>query len=158
MSDDELEIAILEKYIERYESVGEENRNKCARELDMREVLTEIKGDATDNLEHTATIWLNRLAPPGSGKARGVLRRCSDSAVSNASHKFNARAFTDVINNQPAPAWDRVRELRNRLDDTATKQETGKDVLLLSPNIYGVGINIKEGWKHMKKWLKKNFT
>ncbi|MDR4459195.1 MAG: hypothetical protein MRJ67_01545 [Nitrospirales bacterium] len=112
MNEDELEIAILEKYIKQFELAGENNPNKCARELDMREVLRDIVGDKDQNLESSANIWHNRLAPRNPGKSLGVLRPCSDSTIMNTIHKYHARAFTDPINNQPAPAWDRIRELK----------------------------------------------
>ncbi len=165
MSEDELEIAILEKYIAHYESVGDENRNKCARELDMREVLKEIEGVASEKVERHANLWLNRLAPRSPCKAKGVLRPCSDSNVSNTAHRFHARAFTDVINNQPSPAWDRVRELRNKIDERQRATSDGgateaekKDVLILSPNYHGVGIDLKEAWRRTKKLFKKDPT
>lgn len=43
MSDGELEFAILKKYIEKFELIGENNPYKCARELDMREVLGKLQ-------------------------------------------------------------------------------------------------------------------
>ncbi len=154
MSEDELEIAILEKFIAQYESVGAENPNKCARELNMREVLQEIEGADPKKLEHNAELWLSRLAPRGSGKAKGVLKSCSDSNVLNTTHRFHARAFIDVINNQPSPAWDRVRELRSKLEGKGAK----KDIFLLAPNYHGVGIDLKEGWRRTKKWFRKKLT
>lgn len=149
INDDELEISILQKYIAQLELIGENNPNKCARELDMRKVLKDITGESLQDLEFKAKIWHNRLAPRNSGKSLGVLRPCSNSATLNTSHKYHARAFTDVINKQPAPAWDRIRELQGKL----VKKE---ELLQLNPNFYGVGINLKEAWKRAVKWFKKS--
>ena len=149
MNEDDLEIAILKKYIKQFEHVGENNPNKCARELDMREVLREITGDHDKNLESSAKLWHNRLAPRNPGKSRGVLRPCSDSTIMNTTHKYHARAFRDSINNQPAQAWDRVRELQAR-------QEKPGELLQLNPNIYGFGLNLKEGWKRLARYFRKN--
>lgn len=149
MNDDELEIAILKKYIEQFELVGENNTNKCARELDMREVLREITGDNTQNIELKAKLWHNRLAPRSHGKSLGVLRPCSDSTIMNTAHKYHARAFTDPINNQPAPAWDRVCELQ-------AGQEKPEELIQLKPNFYGFGLNLKEGWRRFVKLFKRN--
>lgn len=148
ISEDELEIAILEKYIKQFELAGENNPNKCARELDMREVLREIVGN-DQNLELSATLWHNRLAPRNPGKSLGVLRPCSDSTKMNAAHKYHARAFTDSINNQPAPAWDRIRELK-------ACQEKPEELIQLIPNFYGFGLNLKELWRRLAKCLGKN--
>ena len=148
--DNELEIAILQKFIAQFELVGEQNPNKCARELDMRTVLREIKCDNNNDIESKARLWCNRLAPRNPGKSLGVLRPCSDGTALNSSHKYNARAFTDVINNQPAPAWDRIRELQDKLDTKEKKEE----LIQLNPNFYGLGFNLREAWKRIVKWFK----
>jgi len=67
----------------------------------------------------------------------------------NTSHKYHARAFTDPINNQPAPAWDRIRELQ-------AGQEKADELLQLNPNLYGIGLNLKEGWRRFVKFFKRN--
>jgi len=148
MNETELEIEILKKYIDQHK-LENDSSSKCARELDMREVLKEIIGDESQDLEYDARLWLNRLAPRNPGKSKGVLRPCSDGNVRNATHKFHARAFTDVINDQPAPAWDRISELQPR-------QEKAEELLQLNPNIYGVGFNLKEGWRRFVKLFKRN--
>ena len=58
MNDDELELAILKKYIDQHKLIGESNPNKCSRELDMRDVLREITGEENQDLDHT-TIFFN---------------------------------------------------------------------------------------------------
>ncbi len=160
MNDDELEVAILKKYIAQHKLVGESNSNKCARELDMREVLKEIIGNDNQDLEYNAGLWLNRLAPRSSGKSKGVLRPCSNSTLLNSAHKFHARAYTDVINNQPSPAWDRIRELEEKLLTTKNEEisrnsdtDKSKGIFQLNPSFYGIGINLKEACKGLFRWL-----
>ena len=149
MNDDELEIAILKKYVEQFEMIGENNPNKCARELDMRDVLRELLGNNIQNLEFKAQLWHNRLAPRRSGRSMGVLRPCSDSTIMYTTHKFHARAYSDPINNRPAPAWDRIRELQ-------AGQEKPKELLQLKPGIYGFNFDLKEGWRRLVKRFTKN--
>lgn len=149
INDDELEITILQKYIDQYKIVGVENANKCARELDMREIIKEITGKTGQDLELEASIWHNRLVPRKPGKSAGVLRPCSDSTIMNTTHKYHARVFTDPINNQPAPAWDRIRDLQS-------KQEKPKELFQLNPNYHGIGLNLKEGWRRIAKLFKRN--
>ena len=162
MNDDELEVSILKKYIAQRKLIGESNSNKCARELDMREVLKEIIGNDNQDLEYNARLWLNRLAPRSSGKSKGVLRPCSNSTLLNSAHKFHARAYTDVINNQPTPAWDKIRELEEKLITTKNKEvsrnsdtDKSKEIFQLNPNFHGIGINLKEAWKDLVRWFKK---
>ena len=117
MTDDELELSILEKYVARHQVVEIAERratNKCARELDMREVLRELTDEEGANLVYKADLCIDRLAPPLLGSAKGplTLRRCSNSELNTSAHKYHARAFKDPVNNAPAPAWDRIRELR----------------------------------------------
>lgn len=159
MNETELEIAILKKYIDQHK-LASESSSKCARELDMREVLKEIIGDESQDLEYDARLWLNRLAPRSPGKSKGVLRPCSDSNVLNAAHKFHARAFTDVVNDQPAPAWDRISELEEKIktiknEEISNDMEKSEEMLLLSPSFYGIGFNLKEAWKRLVRWVKK---
>ena len=148
MNEDDLEIAILEKYIKQFELAGENNPNKCARELDMREVLREVTG-GDKTLESSAKLWHNRLAPRNHGKFLGVLRPCSNSSIMNTTHSYHARAFRDPINNQPAPAWDRARELRAR-------QKKPEELFQLKPNIYGLGFNLNEAWRRLVRFFRKN--
>ncbi len=86
MTDDELELAILRKYIEQHKKAAladPERQNKCLRELDMREVIAEISVDSGPSLEYTANLWLDRLAPPIHGVSKGPLRRCSNSKLNH---------------------------------------------------------------------------
>ena len=46
--------------------------------------------------------------------SKGLLRRCSNSNLNTRTHKYHARAFKDPVNN-PTPAWDRIRELEEKL-------------------------------------------
>ena len=161
MNDDELELAILKKHIDQHKLIGESNPNKCSRELDMRDVLREITGEENQDLEYNTRLWLNRLAPRNPGKSKGILRPCSNGTLLNAAHKYHARAFTDVINNQPAPAWDRIRELQEKLHSKENKeishdsdQDKSRELFHLNPNFYGIGFNLKEAWKRLVSWIK----
>ena len=115
MTDDELELSILGKYVARHqdaETAEPRATDKCARELDMRQVLRELTGEEGAKLGYKADLWIARLAPPLPGKSKGPLRRCSNSELNTSAHKYHARAFNDPVNNAPAPAWERIRELR----------------------------------------------
>ena len=139
MTDDELEFAILEKYVARHqeaETAEPRATEKCARELDMRGVLRELTGEKGATLDYLAALWIGRLAPRSPGVSKGPLRPSSNSNLNTSSHKFHARAFTDPINNAPAPAWDRIRELREKVSAqrplALTKELEQKFKILLS--------------------------
>ncbi len=140
MTDEELELSILEKYVARHqqaETADPRATDKCARELDMREVLRELTGEEGANLSYIADLWIGRLAPPSPGRSKGPLRRCSNSDLNTSDHKFHARAFQDPANDAPAPAWDRIRELREKLSVQGpvapTKELEQRFSILLSP-------------------------
>lgn len=121
ISGDELELLILRKYVDYHrkaELTDPSRKDKCARELDMREVIAEITGESGRELEYTAELWHAQLAPKAINK-EGPLRPCSDTRINNAAHHFNARAYRDGGN---APAWTRIRELEARLPHPS-KQE-----------------------------------
>jgi diguanylate cyclase (GGDEF)-like protein len=112
VSDNEIELRILQRYVDQHragELADPERRNKCARELDMREVVASITGESGPEPEYTARLWHGRLAPQSG--SRGPLRPCSDSSINKAAHRYHARAFTDA---DRAPAWERIRELEAR--------------------------------------------
>lgn len=97
MTDDEIELRILQKYVDQHkaaELADPERRNKCARELDMREVVASITGESGSELEYAARLWYGQLAPQSG--SRGPLRPCSDSNINKAAHRYHARAFTDA--------------------------------------------------------------
>lgn len=108
MTDIELERAILQRYVEHYESV-DSSAPKCTRELDMRDVISDLTGTPAE--EATATRWHARLAP-AKPYPKGVLCPCSDSTVNNGPHRFHARAFVEPGR---APAWERIRDLESQL-------------------------------------------
>jgi diguanylate cyclase (GGDEF)-like protein len=108
MNDQELELAILQRYVEHHDVVGTQ-AHKCVRELDMKDVISAIIGAPAD--EGVVQRWHSRLAPP-SPYPPGVLRPCSDSTVNNGPHRFHARAWFGPGN---TPAWDRIAELRKQL-------------------------------------------
>lgn len=108
MTDIELERAILQRYVEHYESV-DSSAPKCTRELDMRDVISDLTGRPAD--EPTAVRWHARLAP-AKPYPQGVLCPCSDSTLNNGPHRFHARAFYEPGR---APAWERIRDLESQL-------------------------------------------
>ena len=117
MTDAELELAILRKYVKHHDSVGT-TAHKCARELDMREVISGTIGRPAD--EVVVKRWHARLAPPSPYPA-GVLRPCTDSTVNNGPHRFHARAYFTQGN---TPAWDRISELESKIPaQTSIKKE-----------------------------------
>lgn len=109
MTDAQVELAILRRYVEHHDSVGTD-AHKCARELDMRQVISSVIGRPVD--EGVVKRWHVQLAPRSPPYPAGVLRPCSDSTINNGSHLFHARAYY-----QPgqAPAWERIRQLESQL-------------------------------------------
>jgi diguanylate cyclase (GGDEF)-like protein len=113
VTDDEMELRILRQYVDQHkagELADPERRNKCARELDMRDVVSSLIGESGPELDYAARLWHGRLVPQQSG-SKGPLRPCSDSQINKAAHRHHARAFTDAGR---APAWERIRELEAR--------------------------------------------
>ncbi len=112
MTDDELELAILERYLAHHESVlvsGSEVPDKCALELDMREVLAELTRRKGAELEYHAGRWHARLAPtPFAGGKAGPLKPCSNGQVRQVEHRFHARALSTAT-------WERIRELKKEV-------------------------------------------
>jgi len=93
MTDDEIELRILRSYIEQHktgELADPERRNKCARELDMREVIAKTTGESGPELEYATRLWHGRLSPQQAG-SKGPLRPCSDSRINKAEHRYHAR-------------------------------------------------------------------
>ncbi len=120
-SDDDIELAILKNCIERHkviETSSQPNSDKCAREVDIRVPIRQATGALGQELDYLGNLWLGRLAPSTPGVSKGVLRPCSNSELVRGPHKFNVRAFTDPINSQPAPAWDRIRALEEKFAKT----------------------------------------
>lgn len=108
MTDAELELAILRRYVEHHDAVGTDV-HKCERELDMKEVISGVIGRPAD--EAVVKRSHARLAPASPYPA-GVLRPCSDSTVNNGSHRFHARAYYEP---GKSPAWERIVELESKL-------------------------------------------
>ena len=128
MTDAELELEILRRYVKHHDVVGTE-APKCARELDMREVISAVIGQPAG--EELTKRWHARLAPPSPYPA-GVLRPCSDSRVNNGPHRYHARAYYEV---GKAPAWERITELESRLpvQPSIKKEKEQKFGILNSP-------------------------
>jgi len=129
MTDAELELAILRKYVEHYDSVGA-NAVKCQRELDMRQVIAEAIGRTVD--DGIVARWHARLAPQSPPYPAGVLRQCSDSTANKGAHRFHARAYYEP---GKAPAWERIQNLEQQLPDAkpAQKEKEQKFGILNSP-------------------------
>ena len=119
LGDDEIELAILQRYVEQYR-VGEiadpDIRNKCSRELDMREVLHGLIDENGPELDHSTKIWLTRLASSKPYNIETPLLLCSDSRLNSNTHRYHARAFLNP-GKSSAPAWDRIRELEAMISD-----------------------------------------
>lgn len=119
MTDLELELKILQKYTEHHDAVGID-AHKCARELDMKEVMSSIINQPVE--EAVVRRWHARLAPP-SHHPPGLLRPCSISTVNTGSHRFHARAYFD---SGKAPAWERISELERLLPDQKVGRQEPK--------------------------------
>lgn len=135
MTQNEIELHILRRYTDQHKNAELQSPgSKCARELDMRDVLAALTGEAGQELQYSVELWLDRLAPRNHA-SNGPLRRCSDSAVAEKTHKGHARAYRDSGSGR-APAWDRIRELE-ALVSSFSKSEIGL-------------------WKRLAMWLLKN--
>src|ERR1044071_7283877 len=115
MTDDEIELAILQKYVAQYRdgTIADPGLgNKCARELSIREVIKEVAKSDGNELEFLTGHWFVRLVSQGStlGTSKAPLLSCSDTRLNNNAHKYNACAFLNPSNSS-APAWDRISEL-----------------------------------------------
>ena len=118
MTDDELELSILNEYVARYQEVKTAVppvTNKCALELDMRDVIHRLTGKEGTSQLFTAELWIDRLSSSSPGNLTRLLMRCSNRDLNTGDHKYHARAFRDPVNNAPSPAWDRIRELQPNL-------------------------------------------
>ena len=104
-TDAELELSILRRYVEHYDSVGTDAPN-CVREQAMKEVISSVIGRSAD--EVIVKRWHARLAPRSPPYPSGVLRPCGDSTINATDHKYHARAFVEPGS---APAWDQIRKL-----------------------------------------------
>jgi diguanylate cyclase (GGDEF)-like protein len=115
MSDDEIELRVLQQYVEQYRTASSrdpEVRDRCSRELSMRDVLRSLGHAGGPELDFDASFWLTRLAPEIGGAPRGPLKRCSDALARRNAHRYHARAFWD---GDRTPAWDRISELQGKL-------------------------------------------
>ena len=148
MTDQELELAILQRYVEHHDAVGM-NAHKCARELDMKDVISTIIGQSAQ--EAVIQRWHLRLAPP-SPYPPGVLRPCSDSRVNNVSHRFHARAYFEP---GKAPAWDRIADLKTRLPSNPPRKRRKSKSLefsIVSGKPRSILLCIPPVWAPMLAW------
>lgn len=148
MNDDELELAILRRYVQHHEHVmttQPQPHDKCLRELDMRDVIRELVDGDDRRIEYLTGLWHGRLAPPGPGVTKGLLRPCSNGRINRRQHRYHARAFTDPLNNQPAPAWDRIRELEARLSPRTPPRELEQK--------FGILYSLSQAKRDFYKWV-----
>lgn len=108
LTDADIELSILRRYVKHHDATGTD-APKCARELDMREIISDITGRPADDV--VVERWHARLAPASPYPA-GVLRPCSDSTVNKGLHRFHARAYFAT---GKSPAWERIAELERVL-------------------------------------------
>lgn len=117
---DKLELEILKKYVAQHQAASiadPQMLNKCARELDMRDVLRDLGGYEGEALQYHADLWLAQLAPSIPRSRRGLLRRCSNSELNSTSHRYNARAYIDEGPGTTNSAWKRIRELESKIPE-----------------------------------------
>jgi diguanylate cyclase (GGDEF)-like protein len=135
MTDDEIEFAILQKYVAQYrvaEIRDSGSGNKCDRELSMREVIKEVTKSNEKELEYLTELWFVRLVSRKStlDNSRAPLLSCGDTKLNNNAHRYNARAFLNPSNSS-APAWNRISELEAKVIErksfTQTKQITDSE-------------------------------
>jgi diguanylate cyclase (GGDEF)-like protein len=107
MTDEQLELAILRRYVEHHDFVGTK-AHKCERELGMRQVISSITGAPAD--DETVKRWHVSLAPRRP-YPKGALRPCTITTVNQGPHRFHARAFYEP--GRPS-TWDRIRELEKQ--------------------------------------------
>lgn len=127
MTDDQLELEILKRFVAQHKAAGlAGEREKCAAELDMRIVLQELTRMQGDEVTYEAGRWFRLLVrrPSPTGKA-APLRHCSDIGKLRGEHQYHARAFMLPA---AAPAWDRIRELEEKLELTRAIARAGEMV------------------------------
>lgn len=108
MTDDELELKILQRFVDQYRKAvtGPNPDDKRARELDMREVLQGLTDKTGPDLDYETKSWHERLVEQPHGRPNAPLKP----GVSG--QKYSGRAFRSGT---IAPAWDRIRELQRML-------------------------------------------
>ena len=118
MTDTELELAILRRYVEQHDAIGT-GAPKCARELNMKDVISSATGRPAN--EELVKRWHARLAPRSPPYPKGVLRPCSDSTINSGPHQYHARAYYE---SGSAPAWERIGQLESQV---STKPPSEKE-------------------------------
>ncbi|MGE0591886.1 MAG: toll/interleukin-1 receptor domain-containing protein [Vicinamibacterales bacterium] len=110
MSEDELELGILSRFVAQHAEADRLNPDggKCLRELDLRQVLFDITAIQGPELDHLYRVWKRRLVGTQHGPFAAPLRACTDSSKNRTEHKHHARAF---LGDRPL-AWDRIAELK----------------------------------------------
>lgn len=135
MNDDELELKLLQECVAKYDrAMAESPDDKCAREIDVRGLLGSLTGHSGRELDVLADRWLVQLTSSKRSLNKGLLKRCTDSRVNTTTHKYRARAFQDLGNVPPAPAWERISELQKALHGSFPSKELDQKFgILLSP-------------------------
>ena len=150
LTDDELELSILQKYVALHkvaQTAELPSADKCARELDMRKVLRELTNEEGEELDYAAELWIDRLAPRSPGISKGLLRPCSNGDINTSAHKYHARAFRDPVNKAPAPAWDRIRELQEKV--SAQRPAVPEKEL---EQKFGILLSEPQEWRDFDTW------
>jgi hypothetical protein len=117
MTDDELGLSILKRFVARFdegEIADPDHANKCARELDMRDVLRELTGKTGPALDLEARQWLMQLAPGGPGQRPRAAPPVQQQPRPGISAPVPRRAFLDP-NATATSAWNRIRALKKEL-------------------------------------------
>lgn len=116
MTLDETELEILRRFVAQHEAAGAKGEDdKCARELNLRQVVQGVTGKAGPDLDYHFRFWWQRLVGrPAAGYEVSLLRQCS------RGHSENARAY---MTGAHAPAWERVQELERQLGQSVSERE-----------------------------------
>lgn len=125
MTDDELELIILERYVDKHKQASitdPQMKNKCDRELDMRDVLHDLGVYNKEELEYHADRWLSQLTSNVPGVINKPLRRCSKTELSMSKHRYHARAYIDHHQKVTNPAWIRIRILQSMISKQGVKE------------------------------------
>lgn len=110
MNEDQIELEILRRYVDQHRAAARDrgaDHDKCAEELDMRDVVRQTGAYPAEDLEYWARFWLDGLV------GAAFLKRCSNQSPHKPPHDFHARAWRSSTV-QPS-AWDRMRELAAKL-------------------------------------------
>lgn len=118
--DDELELRILELYIAQFDAAknarGSAPLDKCALERNLAEVIHEITGAVSPEVDRLKERWFDQLVGVMPQHDR-PLHGCTDSRLNKGPHRWHARAFATpmfggLAGGRSRAAWQRAGELR----------------------------------------------